>query len=478
MPRRKKGANSDVGADAGIRRAKSLPALATLARVKSNSRGSDDSTTIPKAKSLPSAKVRMVGTVDTAATQAKMKGICSRILTPKQVGPICWFMATFVAMFYSQRSRKILLEASKGWDKDKNNKLIQSLKHVLDDKYLKTANEEEDYRKFSDDTFVNILTYLNEHDPLSFPYEPTRHSAFKAEYYICKLYGLLNVDCKVFDYNQKNNHLFYSFLNEELNDVVDYETVGNRLIFSSTQNKYFKYIVDENKVSPKIIMVIVHNDKNRSKILKILYPYTIIGDSLIKEDNIISMNEIIFYRGSEYHLDSVILDDFNKEQGGHSIAGITCKKNKYIYNGWTRTSMDPMMSNQEITRNIPCELMPYDWNIKEDIDFYLNTKKCIPDVLKTNKNDVCFNFSKGTRVLIYVRKDAISATSSNKSSIKKVPKTKEDLEKLKSLEKYIRKLIPKSKSKPKPTPKPTQQNKGLLSRITKSIKGVFDRNSI
>ena len=37
---------------------------------------------------------------------------CSRILTPKQVGPICWFMATFVAMFYSQRSRKLLLEAS------------------------------------------------------------------------------------------------------------------------------------------------------------------------------------------------------------------------------------------------------------------------------------------------------------------------------------------------------------------------------
>jgi hypothetical protein len=307
---------------------------------------------------------------------------------------------------------------------------------------------------------------LNEHDPLSFPYEPTRHYGFKAEYYIGKLYGLLNIDCKVFDYNQKDNHLFYSFLNEELNNVVDYETVGNRLIISSTQNKYFKYIVDENKVSPKIIIVIVRNAKNLSKIFKRLYPYTIIGDSIIK-DNITSMNEIIFYRGSEYHLDSVILDNFNElEEGGHSIAGITCKKNKYIYNGWTRTSMDPMIAKQEITRNIPCELMPSDWNIKEDIDFCLNTTKCIPDVLKIVKKDVCFNFSKGQRVLIYVRKDAISATSSNKSSIKK-----EDLEKLKSLEKYIRMLIiPKSK--------PTQQNKGLLSRITKGIKGVLNRNSI
>ena len=62
------------------------------------------------------------------------KSVCSRILTPKQVGPICWFMATFVAMFYSQRSRKLLLEASKGWNNKRS--LFALLKHVLDDKYL------------------------------------------------------------------------------------------------------------------------------------------------------------------------------------------------------------------------------------------------------------------------------------------------------------------------------------------------------
>ena len=99
------------------------------------------------------------------------KGICSRILTPKQVGPICWFMATFVAMFYSQRSRKLLLESSKSWDVKKgifpifwNNrkKLFTLLKHVLDDKYLKTENRESkdytDYKRFSDNTFGKILT--------------------------------------------------------------------------------------------------------------------------------------------------------------------------------------------------------------------------------------------------------------------------------------------------------------------------------
>ena len=75
------------------------------------------------------------------------KGTCARILTPKQVGPICWFMAAFVAMFYSQRSRKLLLNASEGWNKRKA--LFTLLKQVLDDRYLKVeSRESEDYKKF------------------------------------------------------------------------------------------------------------------------------------------------------------------------------------------------------------------------------------------------------------------------------------------------------------------------------------------
>jgi hypothetical protein len=62
--------------------------------------------------------------------------------------------------------------------------------------------------------------------------------------------------------------------------------------------------------------------------------------------------------------------------------------------------------------------MPYDWNIKKHGDFCLNSKKCIPDILKTKKEarkvDLCFNFSKGKRVLVYVRKDPMRETSIEK----------------------------------------------------------------
>jgi hypothetical protein len=96
----------------------------------------------------------------------------------------------------------------------------------------------------------------------------------------------------------------------------------------------------------------------------------------------------------------------------HSIAGITCKSKKYVYNGWTRYTLDPNIKETDRFKenkylNLPCELMKLDWNIKKDNDFCLNTKKCIPDNTNISKvNDLCFSFSKGKRVLIYVKQAA------------------------------------------------------------------------
>ena len=157
-----------------------------------------------------------------SSSSSKRKNICSRILTPKQVGPICWFMATFVAMFYSQRSRKILLEASKDWDRKEE--LFDLLKKILHDKYMKIESRvSEDYRNFSDDTFKNVLYLLHNKNPKSFPYNPFRViSGFSSRFYIGRLYKLLNIDYKIFDYCYTIDSgiytymLAYSNLNEEL----------------------------------------------------------------------------------------------------------------------------------------------------------------------------------------------------------------------------------------------------------------------
>ena len=345
----------------------------------------------------------------------KATGTCSRILTPKQVGPICWFMAAFVAMFYSQRSRRKILNASKNWYV--GNKLFALFKQLLNDKYLKVASREsEDYEKFSDNTFGEVLSLLNKEDSKAFPYNPkTVSGGFNPEFYIGKLYKLLGVDYKLFDYNVYDNHLFYHFTNEELNST-EYKIEKRKVNIYLYDNKIFKY-EDKYMAAPPILMVLVRDDKETTDFNKTQFPHTLIPEGDTKT-NLTSLKEKIYYHGIEYNLDSVILANWNKKKIGHAIAGISCKKKKYIYNGWTRTSMDPIMANKAITRNIPCELMPYDWNIKKHGDFCLNPTKCIPDILKTKKEakkvDLCFNFSKGKRVLVYVRKDPTIETSIDK----------------------------------------------------------------
>jgi hypothetical protein len=355
------------------------------------------------------------------------KSICSRILTPKQVGPICWFMATFVVMFYSQRSRKILLDASKGWVIKKgrfpifwNNreKLFTLLKHILDDKYLKVeSRESKDYKKFSDNTFRKVLKLLNKMDKKSFPYIPKYiKGGFNPEYYIGKLYKLLNVDYIIYEYNVLDNLFAYSVINEDF-DIV-YRVVNGNIKIRINENDTFKYI-EENIIPPPILMVVITDDKdkNNTNYYKDLFPDNIIKEGATK-NNLTSMSDKVFFKGIEYNLDSVILSNWNlDDKNGHAIAGITCKKDRYIYNGWTRTSMDPLMAKKYITRKIPCELMKHKWNIKSDGDFCLNTAKCIPETLqhKLDYTDMCFNFSKGDRVLVYVRKNTLQYDTSGES---------------------------------------------------------------
>jgi len=404
-----------------------------------------------------------------SSSSSKRKNICSRILTPKQVGPICWFMATFVAMFYSQRSRKILLEASKNWDTD--DELFDLLKKILHDKYLKTASRvSEDYRNFSDDTFQNVLYLLHNKNPKSFPYDPFRViSGFRSMFYIGRLYKLLNIDYKIFDYCYTIDSgiytymLAYSNLNEEL-EYYDYriDEKGTLITEINSKKKNIKY--KENNVAPTILLLAVYDtiteyEKNYTKRQHLPSNIISVGDEDILQneknakryiegntDNLKSMRDTIYYNGFEYNLDSAILVNWNtyKRINVHEIVGITCERDKYVYNGWVRSSMDPVMAKQAITRKIPCELMKYDWNIQKDNDFCLNIKKCIPEVLKgfLSKGSLCFNFSNGEKMLVYVREEIENKIKgllhSNKRGQQKIISKITDI---KYIESIIKKLL-------------------------------------
>jgi hypothetical protein len=350
--------------------------------------------------------------------------ICSRILTPKQVGETCWFMAIFVAMFYSQRSRKILLEASRKWNTKKD--LFKKVNDILHDKYLKTSKGN-DYNDYNGDIFIDIISLLYEENQLIFPYNPKEFSyGFWAEVYIGRLYKLLNVDYKMFDYQPIPNRVSYSAFNEDL-DIFRY-SVFNRSSKSIQRRvdipveKGYKYVDD--KKAPPILIIRLYDDDGFDMYSKgHMLESHVLPDGETK-DELKSTREKITYNEQIYKLDSTILLSFNGQDYGesHYITGITCKNKKYLYNGWLRTQIDPKMVDENKTIKIPCELMRYDWDVDSKY-FCIDTKNCSPKILdyntelfKTMHKDFCFNFKYGQRLLIYVREDAKSDTSNESSS--------------------------------------------------------------
>ena len=108
-------------------------------------------------------------------------------------------MTAIVAMFYSQRSRDVIIKKSEDWDN--RNPLFMLLQIVLN-RYV-TTYKKDNYPKFSDNIFVDILRLLFNGKKFQgkFPYDPDNvsHKGFISVVYICKLYNLLGVDYKIFD---------------------------------------------------------------------------------------------------------------------------------------------------------------------------------------------------------------------------------------------------------------------------------------
>ena len=344
--------------------------------------------------------------------------ICSRILTPLQINePICWFLTTLVAMFYSQRSRKVILEASKLWDK--HSPLFKSLKRILKDKYLKEGKgESKEYRDFVDKTFLDILILLFKKNKNAFPFDPrqvTQHP-FYTEPYIGKLYTLLGVDYKFFDYVEPNDTLAYSIYNKEY-DFLSYNIINGKINTIIDEDKLKKIeesgmYVDNMKTPPILILKVTDDISFGCVNVNIIR-------NVITKGHLKSMDDIIYYNEVEYHLDSVILLNMKKtkKQDGHFITGMTCKKKRYVYNGLPRTTINPVTSILA-HRGVPCGLVDYDWSIKRDENICFNMTTCNLKILKT-KDLPCkymFNFSKGERLLIYVRNDSKNVTSSVKDT--------------------------------------------------------------
>ena len=373
-----------------------------------------------------------------------MKDNCDNVIALKQYGPTCWFNSILMALLYSDESRKLLLKKSKNWNK--KIEVLNTIKYILHNKYLRTDKIFKDYEYFDKIRPEFILKELYKYNNKKFIINPDIYkSGYKSALYIRKIYKLLGVKVLYLDLDFKTKNLYYSLFNNV--EVVSFDNRGisiiNKIKFFSTIIKYFK--------NPDVIIINI-----KENIIDNNYPswYKINDNSLFYKGNTYNglknfstLNNEVNNNKNIYVQDSVLLGNYNSNVGGHSIAGITCKGDKYVYNGWTRTTIDPniktnsqvkdwkeMLVNDEYwyfhipsgqivketdssypnyfpaneffgkkNIEIPCELMKFSWDVKKNKEFCLNPKKCILDIM--NVNDLCFSFNKGdAREVIYVKK--------------------------------------------------------------------------
>ena len=416
-----------------------------------------------------------------------MPNKCDNVISLKQYGPTCWFNSILMSILYSDESRKLLLEKSKNWDK--NIIVYETIYHILKNKYLRSDNVYDDYTYFDKIRPETILKQLYAHNNKKFPFDPEKYknNGYKSALYIRKVYKLLGV--KVLYLDKIGSELYYSIYNNITLLSLNNGDVQYRKNFKelSTIIKSFHdpdvIIVNSNYYGDTFIYPERYNLNSE------MFKKTFMNEikNINHKDFLTQINDLksnINYNNEEYIQDSILLTNWNDEHpgiGGHSITGITCKGDKYVYNGWTRTTIDANIGkNSKLDDKIPCELMRFDWDLhKRNNDFCLNSKKCVLDImdLKTRVQKLCFSFNSGVREIIYVKKNKnsnLNIKQNNDCDIENVinPLTNRCI-KIKSINKLPSKPLSKPEIAKKICPKGTILNP-LTNRCNK-IKTVIKK---
>ena len=336
----------------------------------------------------------------------------------------CWFNAILMASLYSQGSRKIVIETLKKNKSDKS--FFKIIKAILKN-YGKKDKLKHLYKKIRPELLLLKILKINKDKDLK--------ANLKSEFgwyteYINRFYRYLGVKCVDIIYDNDSKTSLINFENKLI-----YKKKGNKSTININERDY-DYKNETKKIKEIIkeipdILILYHSKIN--DISSELYNFhskfkkRISNDAYnlknydIKTVGLSTYEDTIEFNGYKYKLDSCLISNYNIEELklGHAIAGLQCENEKYVYNGWTRKTIDTAKNNQDndnkcnkdnypcslMKNNIdyyPCSLMKYNWNLKKSDDFCLNLHKCKLDFI-TNKRDLCFNFSKGRRVLVYTK---------------------------------------------------------------------------
>ncbi len=414
-----------------------------------------------------------------------MSDICRNLSVIPQYGGTCWFNAILMSLLYSDNSHKKLLKASKKWDS--SNSFLMIIKSILHKAFSEPEKIKEYYLKMNPETILFELIKNYERDNIRSYFKVVAKEHQELGFYPIYIIDVLKyLGVSYLDIIYTTEDDIDDYVSDENEEEEEFEGGGSRDVYIGNAYKYFYNFYDRTKerdvlhnininrvneadiekekaeINDKIdnnpdYLILMHKSlfKTHQNINKLassiknnneeLYE-TLNINSYITNDDIKNYNERIEFNGYIYKLDSCLINNYRntnvknkmiapQPEDQHAITGITCNKNKYVYNGWIRKSLDPARrigTKPEIIvdsslKSYPCSLIKFDWDLKNSKEFCLNKRECKLDIDGITGEDLCFNFTKGTRILIYVKHRKISSKSKSSSKSESNSKSKEEV---------------------------------------------------
>ena len=367
-----------------------------------------------------------------AGTPQQLLPCKDTIIIPQFVGT-CWMNALLMCVFYSEAMRDVIIMYRRKWASTMpRNEYTTQLVEIFDKMArLYKRPDRSDGGFYKTTTPEKILYLLHKADPILFEYRSVRltsrgtyeikdgwKSGYTPRLYARKLlhfFGIQSVSLDAIKFTDGSFRLFLS--NEHSRTPTTMNRNGKTTYsYKVKSRREVQEIVASN---PPIISVNIGYSNDWKKKTTVPKPgYYSFGGSYR------TLPQEIRFGKSRYILDTVTLSNVNKgdqvmgkkgmlKVGSHSIAGVTCNGNRFIYSGWMKKTKDAAKSNtnNRNTNNIkrvdrPCPLMPFKWDTDRR-SFYITSKVCDVQFTPPQPNSVRFNSIMGNRVHYYVRSDLV-----------------------------------------------------------------------
>ena len=371
--------------------------------------------------------------------------ICNFVNTVPQFGGTCWFNSILMASLYSKNSRKLLIGLAKNWDK-KNN-FLMVIKNILKNHYFNSEKTNNYFKKVRPEAilFKMLQTYNDKFLKKFLKYKIKTLGYSNLGWYnedVIKFYKYLGVNCLDITYfSDTDEYLinfdkYFKYKQDTKNPNQIITEQFNKI--TASEKSFEKESEEVKDILRKIpdVIILNHSDLNSvytNGVRKLNDSYKKFNKKTIKahqlstykikqDDTIKHYENIINFKGYKYKLDSCLIENYDRESGvGHSIVGLTCDNNRFVYNGWNINTVDAAIKdtlNLKLSQTT-CSLMKFDWDLKTNYEFCLNKTLCKLDFI--DKNDktkqLCFSFNKGPRILVYIRVNETKNDETNISNI-------------------------------------------------------------